>query len=188
MRIRTIGVVSLIAAFALFTGADSAQAKSGKKHGSHHKHHAKSCGSMSECCGSKKCNDAGAVLWKKGNCKTELEMIKKAGMCNILCGKGPITVFCPTDAAYAKLGKARLEAASKDPKKLVSYHILKRKAMAGDLKAPGSVITAEGESLMTNVKDGKAEVDGCLIIEQDIPCSNGVVHILDEVPVPERGK
>ncbi|MBX9722468.1 MAG: fasciclin domain-containing protein [Candidatus Obscuribacterales bacterium] len=191
MRIRTIGVVSLAAAVALFVGVDSAQAKTGKKHCTTKGHCAKKshhCCKSSHCCHG---NDAGSVLMKKGNCKTELELMKKAGMCSTMHGKGPITVFAPTDEAYAKLGKARVADISGDPKKLsalVKYHVLNRKVNAGDIKAGGSLVTSEGESLMTNSKDGKAEVDGCLVIEQDIPCSNGVIHLLDFVPVPERGK
>jgi uncharacterized surface protein with fasciclin (FAS1) repeats len=201
MRIRTIGVVGLIAAFALFAGADAAQAKAGSKHSgkSHSKMHKQcndrkckdeQCGDMSFCA-KKGCHHAGSVLYKKSNCKTELNLMMKAGMCKVLCGKGPITVFCPTDEAYSKLGKARLDDIKNDPKKLANmmkYHVLNKKLMTGDLKANGGVPTSEGESLITNIKDGKAEVDGCIIIEQDIPCSNGVIQIIDDVPIPERGK
>jgi uncharacterized surface protein with fasciclin (FAS1) repeats len=194
MRIRTIGVVSLIAAFALFVGADAAQAKTGKKHSGKTHCSTKKCTEKScdlSSCAKKGCKHAGSVIYKKGNCKTELDLMNKAGICNRLCGKGPITIFCPTDAAYGKLGKARLDDIKKDPKKLsamMKYHILNKKLMAADIQAKGAVTTSEGESLMTNVKDGKAEVDGCLIIEQDIPCANGVVHIIDDVPIPERGR
>ncbi|MBX9690064.1 MAG: fasciclin domain-containing protein [Candidatus Obscuribacterales bacterium] len=189
MRIRTIGILSLMAAFSLFVGTDAAEAKSGKKHCStnHCSKSKKHCCKAEHCC-THNHNSACSVLWKRGDCKTELEMMKAGGLCGTMSGKGPITVFCPTDAAYAKLGKARLEDLKKDPKKLAGYHILPKKLMAADIQAASSVVTKEGESLMTNVKDGKAEVDGCLIIEQDIPCSNGVIHILDQVPVPERGK
>lgn len=181
MRIRTIGVVSLVAAIALFVGVDSAEAKAGKQH----------CSTKSNCSKKNINNDAVSVLRKKGDCKTELELVHKAGMSHVLQGRGPVTVFAPNDQAYGKLGKARLDDLKADPKKLselVKYHVLDRKVMAGDIKEKGSLVTKQGESLMTNSKDGKAEVDGCLVIEQDIPCSNGVIHILDFVPVPERGK
>ena len=186
MRIRSIGVISMVAALALLGGAGtSVQAKG--------HNHAKCCkGSKHSCAGNycckRKSNDAGAVMHKRGNFTTELEMMKAGGQCHVVCGKGPVTIFAPTDAAYKKLGQARLDALKKDPKKLAQYHIVNKKVMAGDIKPASSVQTAEGEHLMTNVKDGKASVDGCLIIEQDIPVSNGVLHILDEVPIPERGK
>ncbi len=190
MRIRTIGVLSLLAAVSLFIGVDSAEAK-GKKHHSSRAHcvnKKQHCCKQDVCCSGK---DVCSVLSKKDNCKTETELMKKAGMCNVLHGKGPITIFAPTDAAYSKLGKARLDDLSGDPKKLSSlmkYHVLNRKVMAGDIQAKGSLVTSEGESLMTNTKDGKAEVDGCIVVEQDIPCSNGVIHLVDFVPVPERGR
>lgn len=188
MRIgSTIGVLSLLAAFAFFAGGDAAQAKSSKKQCSHKS----SCCSSSQCCRGKKGNDVGSVLWKRNDCKTEIELMKKAGMCNVVCGKGPITHFCPTDAAYAKLGQARLDDLKNDPEKLkaaMKYHVLNRKVSSGDIKAGASLVTSQGESLMTNVNNGKAQVDGCLIIEADIPASNGIVHIIDDVPLPERGK
>jgi uncharacterized surface protein with fasciclin (FAS1) repeats len=195
MRIRTIGVVSLVAALALMTGTDAAQAKSTKKHPgkghcSIHKKSQEKCCDLS-LCAKRGCKHAGSVIFTKGNCKTELELMKKAGMCKVLCGKGPITVFCPTDTAYSKLGKARLDDIKNDPKKLtalVKYHIVNKKLMAADIQPKGSVYTCEGEALMTNVNNGKAEVDGCLLIESDIPCANGVIHLIDDVPVPERGK
>ncbi len=183
MRIGKIGVLGLAAAVALVAGSGISEAKSGnccKKGGKH------SC-SASQCC-KRKGNDAGAVLHKRGDCTTELQIMKEGGLCGTACGKGPVTLFVPTDAAYAKLGKERLEEAKKDPKKLAQYHIVKKKVMASDIPAGGSLPTAMGEFLMTNVNDGKAQVDGCLIVEQDIPCSNGVIHIIDEVPIPERGK
>lgn len=192
MRIRTIGVVSLMVAFALFAGADATQAKHGKKHTGKttcSKH--EPCCEDLQSCAKKGCKDIGCVIFKKGNCKTELELFKKAGMCKVLCGKGPMTLFCPTDAAYGKLGKARLDDIKNDPKKLaklVKYHIVNKKVMAGDIQAKGALTTAEGESLMTNTNNGKAEVDGCILVEPDIACKNGVVHMIDDVPVPERGR
>jgi len=193
MRIRTFGVVSLLAAVALFTGADSVQAKHSKKHSekTNCSYHKVCCSSTTHCTTKSGANDAGSVIFKKGNCKTELELMKKAGLCHVLCGKGPLTLFCPTDTAYAKLGKARLADIEKDPKKLTAllkYHILNRKVTAADVQAKGSLCTSEGESLMTNTNNGKSEVDGCLLIEPDLACSNGVVHLIDDVPVPERGK
>lgn len=135
-------------------------------------------------------NDAAAVLQKKG-CKTELEWMHKAGTTHLLHAKGPITVFCPTEAAYGKLSKERKAELSGDPKRLqaiMKYHVAKKKVASTDIQPKGSIPTEVGEVLMTNVKDGKPEVDGCLFTEWDIPCSNGVIHLIDEVPLPERGR
>ena len=197
MRIRTIGVVSVMAAIALLAGVDTAQAKSVKKHSG--KGHCTVSKKMScqdkncdlSACAKKGCNHAGEAIYKKGNSKTELALMKQAGMCNVLCGKGPITVFCPTDEAYSKLGKARLDDIKKDPKKLAAllkYHIINKKVMVADIKAKGGLVTSQGDALMTNTNNGKAEVDGCIIIEPDVICKNGVIQFIDDVPVPERGK
>ena len=135
-------------------------------------------------------NDAASVMQQKG-CKTELEWMKQAGTSHLLHSKGPITVFCPTEAAYGKLSKERKADIVRDPKKLqamMKYHVAKRKIASSDIQPKGVVFTEVGECLMTNVKDGKPEVDGCLFTEMDIPCSNGVIHLIDEVPLPERGR
>ncbi|MBX9568205.1 MAG: fasciclin domain-containing protein [Candidatus Obscuribacterales bacterium] len=171
MRSISIAVIGLTTALAIFGGIDPASAKSGKK--AHHKS-----------------NDAMAVLQKKG-CKTELAWMHKAGVSHMLHSKGPITVFAPTEAAYSKLGKARVDELTADPKKLANtmkYHIAHKKIAAADIPEKGAILTSMGEVLMTNVKDGKPTVDGCLFTEWDIPCSNGIIHLIDEVPVPERGK
>lgn len=186
MQISRVGILSIAAALSIFLGASAAESKSNCST-THCSKSGKHCCKKSRCCKSKS-NSACAVLMKKGNCTTELEMMKSGQMCATMNGKGPITVFCPTDQAYAKLGKEKVEALKKDPKSLASYHVVGKKVMAADIKAGGSLPTKQGEHLMTNTKDGKAQVDGCLIIEEDIPCANGIIHIIDEVPIPERGK
>lgn len=186
MRSSSIAIVGLTAALAFFVGVDPAISKT-SKHNCKVKCGMKKC---SEKACKMKCNDAMSVLEKKG-CKTELEWMKKTGVSHMLHGKGPITVFAPTEAAYSKLGKGRIEELTKDPKKLANtmkYHIVNRKVKSGDIQEKGAILTSMGEFLMTNVKDGKPTVDGCLFTEWDIPCTNGVVHLIDEVPVPERGK
>jgi uncharacterized surface protein with fasciclin (FAS1) repeats len=187
MRSISVAIIGITTALALIGGIDPASATSGKNHNCKVQ-----CG-MKKCSSKKckmKCNDAMSVLEKKG-CKNELAWMKKAGVSHMLNSKGPITVFAPTDAAYAKLGKARVDELTADPKKLahtMKYHIANRKIKSSDIQEKGAILTSMGEFLMTNVKDGKPTVDGCLFTEWDIPCTNGVIHLIDEVPVPERGK
>lgn len=187
MRSISIAVIGITTALAFFGSIDPASAKSSKKHNCKVECGMKKC-SARAC--KMKCNDAMTVLQKKG-CKTELAWMHKAGTAHLLHGKGPITVFAPTDVAYSKLGKGRIDELTADPKKLANtmkYHIVNRKVKSTDIPEKGSIVTSMGEFLMTNVKDGKPTVDGCLFVETDIPCTNGVVHLIDEVPVPERGK
>jgi uncharacterized surface protein with fasciclin (FAS1) repeats len=106
-----------------------------------------------------------------------------------LKGKGPFTVFAPDQAAFAKLPKNSTLAADKDKlTKVLKYHVLPNKLMASDLTSMRSAPTLEGESVMLNSKDGKEIVDGAFVTKADIVCSNGVIHIIDTVLVPERGK
>lgn len=171
MKLRTVTTLSLLAALSVCGLSDAALAK--KKTTKQDN------------------NDAAAVLAKRGDCKTELSWMKQSGQEGLLHCKGPITVYCPSDAAYGKMAKERQAEILNDKNKLsrtMKYHVAKGKVMAADIKEKDAVPTMVGEFLMTNVRDGKPTVDGCLFAEYDIPCSNGVIHILDEVPVPERGK
>lgn len=139
----------------------------------------------------RKHNDIVSVANRSGKCKNLMTGLKSTGLNHTLSGKGPFTVFAPSDSAFAKLPKDNREALLKDEKQLpniLKYHVVKGKMSKADLEQKRAVTTVEGESLMVNTKDGTVLVDGALITEPDIACSNGVIHIIDEVLVPARGK
>ncbi len=78
-----------------------------------------------------------------------------------------------------------------DNKKLATvlkYHVLPKKYSASDLSSRRSLVTLEGESVMLNNKDGSQTVDGAIVTKADCDCSNGTVHVIDTVLMPERGK
>lgn len=121
-----------------------------------------------------------------GNFKTLATALQAAGLVDTLKGPGPYTVFAPTDAAFAKIPKADLDALLKDKAKLTSvltYHVVPAKVMAKDVKA-GKVKTVEGSEL--NVKtDGGVMVDGAKVTKTDIAADNGVIHVIDTVLMPK---
>jgi len=126
-----------------------------------------------------------------GSFKTLTQALQKAGLVRTLKGRGPFTVFAPDDAAFGHLPKGSLDALLNDKKKLakvLSYHVVPKKLMASDLTNMRSAKTLEGESLMLNAKDGKNIVDGAIVTKPDITCSNGVIQVIDQVLMPERGK
>jgi uncharacterized surface protein with fasciclin (FAS1) repeats len=121
-----------------------------------------------------------------GDFKTLAIALEKAGLIDTLKGKGPFTVFAPTDAAFAKVPKADLDALLADKQKLVAvltYHVVPGNVMAQDVKA-GKVTTVQGSEL-TLTTSGGVKVDGANVIKTDIVADNGVIHVIDSVVLPK---
>ena len=121
-----------------------------------------------------------------GNFKTLAAALTAAGLVDTLKGKGPFTVFAPTDEAFAKIPKADLDALIKDKAKLtavLTYHVVSGKVMAKDVKA-GKVKTVQGTELTLGTTGG-VTVDGAKVVKADIVASNGVIHVIDSVVLPK---
>ena len=121
-----------------------------------------------------------------GNFKTLATALTAAGLVDTLKGKGPFTVFAPTDAAFAKIPKADLEALLKDKAKLtavLTYHVVAGKVMAADVK-PGKVKTVQGSELTVSTTGG-VMVDKAKVTATDIVADNGVIHVIDSVILPK---
>lgn len=121
-----------------------------------------------------------------GSFKTLAAALGAAGLVDTLKGKGPFTVFAPTDEAFAKIPKADLEALLKDKAKLTSiltYHVVSGKVMAADVKV-GKVKTVQGSELTVSTSMG-VMVDNAKVIKTDIAADNGVIHVIDSVIMPK---
>jgi uncharacterized surface protein with fasciclin (FAS1) repeats len=121
-----------------------------------------------------------------GQFKTLVKAVQEAGLVDTLKGKGPFTVFAPTDAAFAKLPPGTLEALLNDKAKLaevLTYHVVPGKVKSGDIK-PGAVKTVQGQSVQLSTKGGAVMVNDAKVTKADIMASNGVIHIIDTVIVP----
>lgn len=121
-----------------------------------------------------------------GQFNTLATALQAAGLIDTLKGKGPFTVFAPTDAAFAKIPKADLDALLKDKEKLtavLTYHVVAGKVMAKDVK-PGAVTTVQGDTFMVKVNGGKVMVDNATVVKTDIVADNGVIHVIDTVILP----
>jgi uncharacterized surface protein with fasciclin (FAS1) repeats len=161
--------------------SSTAEAKA-KKHG-HHK--------AAQCCDPNECKGKGiaSTVCADSSMKQLAAALKEAGLCKALNGKGPFTLFAPDDAAFAKLPKGNTLSSDKDKlTKVLKYHVINKKLASSDLGSVRSEPTLEGESVMINNKDGKIIVDGAIVTKADIPCGNGVIHVIDTVLMPERGK
>jgi uncharacterized surface protein with fasciclin (FAS1) repeats len=122
-----------------------------------------------------------------GDFKTLGVALDKAGLVATLKGPGPFTVFAPTDAAFAKIPKADLDALLADKAKLVAvltYHVVPAKVMAADVK-PGQVKTVQGGNLTITTPGGAVMVDNAKVIKTDIVADNGVIHVIDTMVLPK---
>ena len=124
-----------------------------------------------------------------GNFKTLAKALEAAGLVDALKGKGPFTVFAPTDDAFAKIPQDTLEALLKDKEKLTA--ILKYHVVDGSVKAEKiatlngqSVKTLQGDSIKIDVDGSTVKVNDAKVTKTDIECSNGVIHVIDTVIMP----
>ena len=121
--------------------------------------------------------------------KTLAAAVKAAGLVETLQGKGPFTVFAPTDAAFKAIQSDVDELLKPESKgklsKILTYHVVSGKTMAADLKDGQELTTVQGSKLKVMVKDGKVTVGGANVTSADVAASNGVVHVIDKVLLPK---
>lgn len=122
-----------------------------------------------------------------GQFNTLVTAVTASGLAETLKGEGPFTVFAPTDAAFAKIPKADLDALLADKEKLtavLTYHVVPGKLMAADLAGKTSLKTVQGGELTLDTSNG-VTVDGAAVTSADIEASNGVIHVIDSVVLPK---
>jgi len=123
-----------------------------------------------------------------GSFKTLVEAVQAAGLVETLKGKGPFTVFAPTDEAFAKLGDQTIKDLLKNKEQLgaiLKYHVVPGKVMAEQaVKINGPVKTVQGKEVMIQTRNGAVYVGKAKVIKTDIVCSNGVIHVIDAVILP----
>lgn len=129
------------------------------------------------------------VAAKNGSFTTLVKAVQAAGLVDTLKGKGPFTVFAPTDAAFAKLPAGTVEDLLKpeNKQKLVSvltYHVVPGKVMAKDVKS-GPAKTVQGSNVTLKADGGKVMVDNATVTTADVAASNGVIHVIDTVILPK---
>ena len=127
-----------------------------------------------------------------GSFKTLVAAVKAAGLVDTLKGKGPFTVFAPTDDAFAKLPKGTVESLLKpeNKKKLVdilTYHVVASKVPASKV-ATGKVAMVNKKNARVRVKNGKVRINKANVVKTDIMASNGIIHVIDQVIMPPKGK
>ncbi len=122
-----------------------------------------------------------------GSFTTLVTAIKAAGLVDTLKGEGPFTVFAPTDEAFAKLPAGTVEGLLKDKEALtaiLTYHVVAGKVTAAQVVQLDSAKTLQGQSLTIDASDG-VMVGPAKVVQADVMASNGVIHIIDTVLMPE---
>lgn len=125
-----------------------------------------------------------------GNFKTLVAAVQAAGLVDTLKGKGPFTVFAPTDEAFAKLPAGTVDDLLKPENKeklvgILTYHVIPGKVMSGDIAGKKTdVATVQGSKLSVDATSG-VKVDGASVVTADIEASNGVIHVIDTVVLPK---
>ena len=122
-----------------------------------------------------------------GSFNTLATALTEAGLVDTLKGEGPFTVFAPTDEAFAKLPKDKLASIMADKELLTSiltYHVVAGKVMAADVAAIESAKTVQGQSVSINTDSG-VMINSANVVQADIEASNGVIHVIDTVLVPQ---
>lgn len=128
---------------------------------------------------------------KAGQFNTLAAALKAAGLIDTLKGKGPFTVFAPTDAAFAKLPAGTVENLLKPENKaklvqILTYHVVPGKIMSTSLAGKKTdAKTVEGRNISIDATMGSVKVNSANVVSADIPADNGVIHVIDAVVIPK---
>ncbi len=129
------------------------------------------------------------VAAEAGQFQTLLAAAKAADLVETLSGKGPFTVFAPTDAAFEKLGKKTIAELLKPENKpklaaILTYHVVGSKLPAAKVTGEKSLMSLQGSPLAIEVMDGKVRIGGANVVTTDVMASNGIIHVIDTVLMP----
>jgi uncharacterized surface protein with fasciclin (FAS1) repeats len=117
-----------------------------------------------------------------------LAAVNRAGLETTLARQRPLTVFAPTDEAFGRLPKERLDDLMEEPARLaevLKYHITTGRLLSRDFSGRFATETLHESEITIEASDGQVRVNGAEVTGADIECSNGVIHAIDRVLVPE---
>jgi len=122
-----------------------------------------------------------------GNFKTLINAVQEADLVDTLKTEGPFTLFAPTDEAFSKLPAGTINKLLTDKEKLteiLTYHVVPNKVMSNQVISIKNAKTVNGKDLRIDTKNG-VKIDSATVIKPDIECTNGVIHVIDKVLVPD---
>lgn len=120
--------------------------------------------------------------------KTLIKVIQESGLFDILSKEGPYTIFAPTDEAFSKLPSGTMDNLFQDKEKLtdiLTYHVVQDKIMSNDVIKLKKADTINGKQIKIRT-DNRVKIDEANIIKTNIECTNGIIHIIDQVLLPNK--
>lgn len=125
-----------------------------------------------------------------GSFSTLVAAVKAAELVDVLKGEGPFTVFAPNDEAFAKLPKGTVDDLLKPENKsklvsILTYHVVPGKVLSGEVAGLKSAKTVNGQTLSVTSKDHNVMIGTAKVVKADIETTNGVIHVIDSVLMPE---
>ncbi|MFZ1291127.1 MAG: fasciclin domain-containing protein [Melioribacteraceae bacterium] len=129
-----------------------------------------------------------SIALEAGSFKTLATALTEANLVETLQGDGPFTVFAPTDEAFAKLPEGTVEGLLKDKDaltKILLYHVVSGNVTSSEVIKLNSATTLAKSDVKIKVEDGKVFINNSQVTTADIIASNGVIHIIDTVLIPE---
>lgn len=132
--------------------------------------------------------DIVAVAQAAGGFETLLAAATAADLVATLQSEGPFTVFAPTDEAFAKIPQAQLQALLEDKEalqKVLLYHVVPGRVAASQVVNLNTAETAAGQNVTILVENGSVKVDNANVVATDIQATNGIIHVIDQVILPE---
>jgi uncharacterized surface protein with fasciclin (FAS1) repeats len=128
-----------------------------------------------------------------GSFKTLAKALQAADLVDTLKGEGPFTVFAPTDEAFAKLPAATLndllKAENKEKlQRILSYHVVPGRVSSADVVKLRTAKAVSGDTIDITANGGTVRVDNARVVKADIQASNGIIHVIDSVILPDDSK
>jgi uncharacterized surface protein with fasciclin (FAS1) repeats len=130
------------------------------------------------------------VAREAGTFTTLVAAVQAAGLEEVLDGEGPFTVFAPNDEAFGRLPAGTVEALLANPTALaeiLTYHVVAGRVTSADITRAGGAqpVSVQGQPLMVEVASGIVRVEGATVLTADVEASNGVIHVIDAVMIPD---
>lgn len=136
-------------------------------------------------------NDIAAVAQQTGQFKTLLAAVEAAGLTEALTGEGPLTVLAPTDEAFAQLGDQLKELVQPENRDqlaaILKYHVIPGRVTANQALQAGKAKTLSGQSVQFSIQEGRLRANGARVIRNDVTAENGIIHVIDQVLIPDHG-
>jgi uncharacterized surface protein with fasciclin (FAS1) repeats len=137
--------------------------------------------------------DIVATAAAAGSFKTLAKALQAADLVDTLKGQGPFTVFAPTDDAFAKLPAATLNDLLKPENKkklqrILTYHVVPGRVTSSDVVKLSTAKAVSGDAIDIKASGGTVMVDGAHVVKTDVQASNGIIHVIDTVIMPDDSK